>query len=93
MSNIAENFAAVKYCLFHPSCPTTITTTVSFGRCNYLDFHTLVYSSTILMFLNIQKKSDFLRPNVEGFEVELYHKRWLLLLFIFKSVDVLQSLY
>ena len=41
-------------------------TTVSFGRCNYLDFHTLVYSSTILMFLNIQKKSDFLRPNVES---------------------------
>jgi len=25
------------------------------------------------MFLNIQKKSDFLRPNVEDFEVELYH--------------------
>ena len=66
MSNIAENFAAVKYCLFHPSCPTTITTTVSFGRCNYLDFHTLVYSSTILMFLNIQKKSDFFASQCGG---------------------------
>ena len=74
LSNIVQNFSSILQLSNIASstsadvkpqacCPIT---SVSFGRCNYLDFHTLVNSSTISMFLNIHKKSDFLAGSQRG---------------------------
>ena len=63
-----------KYCLLLPSWYLLPPILLScyymlclFDRCNYLDFHTLVYSSNISVFLYIkyiQRESDFLRPKI-----------------------------
>merc|ERR1712037_784779 len=104
LSNIVQNFSSILQLSNIASstsadvkpqacCPIT---SVSFGRCNYLDFHTLVNSSTISMFLNIHKKSDFLAGSQCGWlqrgNCMIDTKLALATFHIFRSVDVLQSL-